>query len=57
MLRIFFIFSILICFLFDVGRWKFDVGRSSFKPTLYGYNAACDDQVVIRGLTRAVAWA
>jgi hypothetical protein len=29
------------CFLFDVGSWKFDVGRSSFKPTQYGINTAC----------------
>jgi hypothetical protein len=28
------------CFLLDVGSWKFDVGRSSFKPTLYGINTA-----------------
>ena len=24
-----------VCFSFDVGRWMFDVGRSSFKPTFY----------------------
>jgi len=24
--------------LFDVQRWTFDVGRSSFKTTLYGIN-------------------
>jgi len=26
--------------LFDVQRWTFDVGRSSFKPTQYDINAA-----------------
>ena len=36
---------LVLCFSFDVGCWKFDVGRSSFKTTLsilltefcYGY--------------------
>jgi hypothetical protein len=27
-----------VCFSFDVGRWTFDVRRSSFKTTLYGIN-------------------
>jgi hypothetical protein len=31
-----------VCFLFDVGRWKFDVGCSSYKPILYGTNATCE---------------
>jgi hypothetical protein len=31
-----------VCFSFDVGRWTFDVGRSSLKPTLYGINVTCE---------------
>jgi hypothetical protein len=31
-----------IGYLFLIGRWMFDVGRSSFKPAPYGINATCE---------------